>query len=201
MRRKSSEHVSIYAAFIQSERDTANAEQSSSLIWEVCRPAGPCRVQQRGQSPHTVAMWLPGGTKGAPAEASHLKKAEKGSVEFLWLMLPNIRPLFTELRCVNQPDLSSRRFIYIQVFPTAPEQSYVQTEMCLLCKCKQSSSFIYIWLSRVLANNIFLIIYHLFKKKCLFVVSCWICVFADQNGSESFLSNKRKPHQALHTIH
>ena len=29
-------------------------------------PAGAVRAQQRGQSPHTVAMWNPDGTAGAP---------------------------------------------------------------------------------------------------------------------------------------
>lgn len=39
-------------------------------------PAGAIIAQQRGQSPHTVAMWNPDGTAGARA-ASHIFFFEK----------------------------------------------------------------------------------------------------------------------------
>lgn len=116
--------------------------------------AGPCRAQQRGQSPHTAVMWHPDGTRAAPA----FFLLKKGPEEFLWLMLRSGETFQTfTLFSLSYIELISQipaagRFIYFQLFPAT--LSHAKTEKCLLCECKQSSSIIYTLLSRAFVRSL-----------------------------------------------
>lgn len=82
------------AAFSQGERmggcsggSSMNEQAAASCIRHLggLEPAGSHRAQQRGQSPHTAAMWPPDGIRETLAALHSAKK--KGNVELLWLTL------------------------------------------------------------------------------------------------------------------